>query len=119
MAVAKEYLFSQEDREIAVLGKALAHAARVQVINLLLKRPASYEEIHEMIPLSETAGNDHLRILERSQLLRRTGLPSGAAGYALNHERYRYLLRVMAGRIKPDARYRRLPEEGRELGGVV
>ncbi|MTB51320.1 winged helix-turn-helix domain-containing protein [Lewinella sp. W8] len=85
MAVAKEYQFDFDDQIIAGYNKALAHAARVQIVAFLREhRILSYSQIRKHVPLSETSFRRHLRMLERFSLLHRTGLPSGEAGFTLN-----------------------------------
>ncbi len=89
MALAKSYLFPSFDQDLAHFGFVLAHPARIQIIELLTTyRVLEMREIMSFIPLSQTAVSDHIRYLERAQLISVVGTAFGTSGYKLNREQY-------------------------------
>jgi DNA-binding transcriptional ArsR family regulator len=117
MAVAKEYLFDDDDVTIGTFGKAIGHAARSNIIHALLEDEVlSYNDIRSITPLSKSTVNFHLRILENCQLLQRATMANNLAGYSLDRAKYVSFLHAMSRRIKPRPRYRQLAR--REVGEV-
>lgn len=93
MALPKHYLFADEYQELAAFGFILRHPSRLRIIELLAKHKVLEKyEIVEMIPLSPAALSDHLRYLERIQLIRIGPTSQGGSGYLLNWEKYRYFV---------------------------
>ena len=89
MALAKHYLFPTLEREIAAFGFILAHPARLQIIELLSTFSVlASEQIIDYLPLSQTAVSDHLRYLERAQLIEVAATMFGTSGYRLRKEVY-------------------------------
>ena len=74
MSVAAATVRSSEragERELAALGKALGHPARVQIVRLLLSRDACYcGEIVEQLPLAQPTVSQHLKVLKEAGLIR-------------------------------------------------
>jgi len=116
MAVTKDFLFEPNERSIARLGKALMHPGRVRIVHALLQNEVlSYSEIVNMIPLSDSVVDDHLRMLERHELLTRENMANNLAGYALHRGNYRNYLKAMGSYLHPETRVRAL-EGVREVG---
>ncbi len=87
MAVTKDFLFDPDEQQIARLGKALMHPCRVRIIHALLQSPVlSYPDLLSIIPLYRSSVDDHLRKLERYELLRRVNMINNLAGYALHFQ---------------------------------
>lgn len=89
MAYHKHCLFEDFEQDLAHFGFVLSHPARQQIIREL----ARYEVLtkHDLIdslPLSASAISDHLRYLERAQLIRIGQNRMGKSGYLLNKNRY-------------------------------
>jgi ArsR family transcriptional regulator len=58
------------DDEIAVLAKALAHPARVQIVRLLARRGTCVcGEIVDELPLAQSTVSQHLKVLKDSGLI--------------------------------------------------
>lgn len=91
MALAKRYLFNEWQRELAVFGFVLSHPARITIVERLrevevLSKPA----IDQLLLLSPTTVSDHLRQLERAQLIEYGPIPEGGSGYRLKVDNYWY-----------------------------
>ena len=109
MAVTKDFLFEHNEQQIAQLGKALMHPGRVRIIHALLKSPVlSYTSITDMVPLCRSVVDNHLRMLERCELLKRVNMANNLAGYSLNRENYRAYLSAMGSYLHPETRVRSL-----------
>ena len=118
MAVAKEYLFTSDSRLTADFGKAIGHAARVEIISALLENPVlSFEEILLLIPLGRSTINDHLRSLRQYRLLDNDTLPSGNAGYSLNKAEYNKYRHAIKRCFSVEGKLRKL-SDGLEEGEV-
>lgn len=61
----------EADEEIALLAKALAHPARVQIVRMLASRTTCVcgEIVHEL-PLAQSTVSQHLKILKEAGLIR-------------------------------------------------
>jgi DNA-binding transcriptional ArsR family regulator len=107
MAVAKEYLYTDEDQLIGEFGKAIGHAARVKIIARLLDGQVySYGAILGFSKLERCAVNNHLRILERHGLILRDTLPNNLAGFRLDMSAYLRYLNQIRLRFKTTSRLR-------------
>lgn len=59
------------DAELAALGKAIGHPARVQILRLLAHRSACVcGDIVDELPLAQSTVSQHLKILKDAGLLR-------------------------------------------------
>ena len=77
MGATKSYEFSVRDNKIAKIAKALAHPARIAILNLLAKRSACIcGDIVDEIPLSQSTVSQHLKELKAAGLI--TGEIEGA-----------------------------------------
>ena len=64
MAFPKQELFSNEDQQLSRYGRALGHPARVFILRELERCSVlSAGAIEALVPLSQSAVSDHLRIL--------------------------------------------------------
>jgi ArsR family transcriptional regulator len=61
----------EADEELAALGKAIGHPARVQILRLLARRTACVcGDIVDELPLAQSTVSQHLKILKEAGLIR-------------------------------------------------
>lgn len=71
MVVSKTELFNEELQVMASLFKALAHPARLQILQFLAQTKTCISgDISEELPLSRTTVNQHLKELKDAGLIR-------------------------------------------------
>jgi len=71
MVVSKTELFDEELQVMASLFKALAHPARLQILQFLAQTKTCISgDISEELPLSRTTVNQHLKELKDAGLIR-------------------------------------------------
>ena len=71
MGVTKSQEFGVEENQLAKYAKALAHPARVAILNLLAKRQACIcGDIVEELPLSQSTVSQHLKELKEAGLIK-------------------------------------------------
>lgn len=59
------------DEELAALGKALGHPARVKILRLLLRKSTCVcGDIVEELPLAQSTVSQHLKVLKEAGLIR-------------------------------------------------
>lgn len=62
---------SEADEELAALGKALGHPARVQILRILARKDACVcGDIVEELPLAQSTVSQHLKVLKDAGLIR-------------------------------------------------
>jgi DNA-binding transcriptional ArsR family regulator len=70
MGTTKSYEFSIKENKIAKIAKALAHPARIAILNLLVKRQACVcGDIVDELPLSQSTVSQHLKELKEAGLI--------------------------------------------------
>ncbi len=70
MAITKVSEFSTKERKIAALCKALAHPARIAIINFLIKkRECICSDVVNELPLSQSTVSQHLKELKNAGLI--------------------------------------------------
>jgi len=63
--------FSTEDINLAKYAKALAHPARVAILNLLIQKQACIcGDIVEELPLAQSTVSQHLKVLKEAGLIK-------------------------------------------------
>ena len=87
MVVAKTELFDEALQRRASLFKALAHPARLQILQFLAQAKTCISgDISEELPLSRTTVNQHLKELKEAGLIK--GHIDGVkVNYCLDHEK--------------------------------
>ncbi|MBL7925242.1 MAG: winged helix-turn-helix transcriptional regulator [Bacteroidia bacterium] len=71
MGASKAEEFTVRDNRIAAYAKALAHPARVAILQLLIKRQACIcGDIVEELPLSQSTVSQHLKELKAAGLIK-------------------------------------------------
>jgi len=99
MAEAKTQLFDTDLQELAQLFKALAHPARLQILNFLASQNACFSgDITEVIPLGRTTVNQHLNELKKVGLIQ--GIVRGSkTNYCLDNKALELLEKTSTGFI--------------------
>jgi DNA-binding transcriptional ArsR family regulator len=70
MAITKVSEFNTKERKIAALCKALAHPARIAIINFLIKkRECICSDVVNELPLSQSTVSQHLKELKEAGLI--------------------------------------------------
>ena len=97
MAVSKTDLFEEVLQERANIFKALAHPARLQILQFLSKTKTCIScDISEELPLSRTTVKQHLKELKDAGLIR--GTVSGAkTNYCLDYVKVDEMKKIMNG----------------------
>ncbi len=73
MGLAKLEDFTIRENKIALFAKALAHPARIAIIQLLLKKQTCYcGDIVEELPLSQSTVSQHLKELKNAGIIKGT-----------------------------------------------
>jgi DNA-binding transcriptional ArsR family regulator len=71
MGATKSEEFSVKDNRVAKYAKALAHPARVAILNMLIRKQACIcGDIVEELPLSQSTISQHLKELKDSGLIK-------------------------------------------------
>jgi DNA-binding transcriptional ArsR family regulator len=71
MGLTKKEEFTAKDNKIARYAKALAHPARVAILQLLIKKQACIcGDIVDELPLSQSTISQHLKELKESGLIK-------------------------------------------------
>ena len=71
MGTSKSEEFTIKDNKIAAYAKALAHPARIAILQLLIKKQACIcGDIVEELPLSQSTVSQHLKELKESGLIK-------------------------------------------------
>ena len=97
MAVSKTELFNDVLQERANLFKALAHPARLQILQFLAETKTCISgDISDELPLSRTTVNQHLKELKDAGLIR--GHVSGVKmNYCLDYEKVEEMKKILSG----------------------
>jgi ArsR family transcriptional regulator, arsenate/arsenite/antimonite-responsive transcriptional repressor len=70
MALSKKTEFSDKDRKIADIAKALSHPARVAILRILARRGTCIcGEIVEVLPLAQSTVSQHLKELKAAGII--------------------------------------------------
>lgn len=97
MVTAKTDLFEEKLQEQASLFKALAHPARLQILQFLAKSKTCISgDISDKLPLSRTTVNQHLKELKDAGLIK--GHVEGATmNYCLDGEKVKEMKNLLSG----------------------
>ena len=101
MSAAKTEEFTVRDNKIAQYAKALAHPARLAIIQLLLKKQACIcGDIVDEIPLSQSTVSQHLKELKEAGLIK--GDTEGKkVCYCINEEEWNNAKTYLSGLFQP------------------
>ncbi|WP_276503980.1 ArsR/SmtB family transcription factor [Terrimonas pollutisoli] len=71
MGATKSYEFSVKENRLAKYAKALAHPARIAILNFLAKQQSCMcGDIVEVLPLSQSTVSQHLKELKEAGLIK-------------------------------------------------
>ena len=71
MGTSKNHAFDSDDNTLARYAKAIAHPARIAILNLLIKKQACIcGDIVDEIPLSQSTVSQHLKELKAAGLIK-------------------------------------------------
>lgn len=71
MGLAKKEEFTVKDNKIAMYAKALAHPARIAILQLLIKKQSCIcGDIVDELPLSQSTVSQHLKELKEAGLIK-------------------------------------------------
>jgi DNA-binding transcriptional ArsR family regulator len=88
MGVTKSDLFSEKENKIATSAKALAHPARVAILNYLLKSNVCINgDLVSELGLAQPTISQHLRELKDIGLIQGT-IEGSSVSYCINHKRW-------------------------------
>jgi ArsR family transcriptional regulator, arsenate/arsenite/antimonite-responsive transcriptional repressor len=86
----------EADEELAKLGKAIGHPARVRILRLLSRKEARVcSQIVGELPLAQSTVSEHLRILKEAGLVR-SSEDGPRVGYCINFDGLRRLKALVA-----------------------
>lgn len=101
MATAKVEEFTLKDNKIAQYAKALAHPARVAILQLLLKKQACIcGDIVDELPLSQSTVSQHLKELKETGLIK-GDIDGKKVCYCINEEEWENAKNYMGNFFKP------------------
>ncbi len=70
MGVTKTNLFTDQQNRLATIGKALAHPARIAILEFLLKeKDCVCRAIVDELPLSQSTISQHLKVLKECGMI--------------------------------------------------
>ena len=70
MAIHKKEAFTQKEQDLAAFAKALAHPARIAILNVLADRNECIcGEIVDILPLAQSTVSQHLKELKNAGLI--------------------------------------------------
>ena len=71
MGITKTKAFTKEENQLAVWAKALAHPARIAILNHLIQtRQCICGELVDVLPLSQSTVSQHLEVLREAGLIK-------------------------------------------------
>jgi ArsR family transcriptional regulator len=70
MGIAKSIDYTKSELDIAKYAKALAHPARIAIIQLLLKKSCVCGDIVDELPISQSTVSQHLKELKEVGLIK-------------------------------------------------
>jgi ArsR family transcriptional regulator len=71
MAITKAHLFDEKQIKVAKFAKAIAHPARIAILQILAKTNACYcGDITEELPLAQSTVSQHLKALKSAGIIK-------------------------------------------------
>ena len=103
MGAAKKEDFTVKDNKIAQYAKALAHPARIAILQLLLKKQACIcGDIVDELPLSQSTVSQHLKELKEAGLIK-GDIDGKKVCYCINEAEWEVAKGYMTNFFKPVA----------------
>jgi len=102
MGVSKTSLFTKQQNEIALMAKALAHPARIAILQYLVKVSSCVcGDVVEQLGLAQATTSQHLKELKKAGLI--TGTIEGAnVCYCIDPKAWKQFRQVFGGFFKDD-----------------
>ena len=84
----KKVKYTEDEKQLALFAKALAHPVRVHILKLLNSQSCCYTgDLTELIPLAQSTISQHLKALNEAGLIQGEILPPKVK-YCLNQENW-------------------------------
>ena len=101
MGASKTEVFTEQQNQIADYAKALAHPARVAILQFLVRRNACVcGEIVDELPLSQSTVSQHLKELKRIGIVQ--GIIEGpSVCYCINQAGWQQMKQTIADMMAP------------------
>lgn len=100
MGATKSELFTRDQNDLAAIAKALAHPARIAIIQHLLKVNACISgDIVEELPLAQATVSQHLKELKAVGLIKGT-IEGVKINYCINAVRWREIQNLLNGLLE-------------------
>ena len=97
MGLTKTDLFTSEQNEIATVAKALAHPARVAILQHLLKANACINsDLVKELGLAQATISQHLKELKEIGLIQGT-IDGVSMNYCINHKKWKVAQELLNG----------------------
>lgn len=85
MPATKKHVFDSTEIQYSLIGRALAHPARIRIIEILNQRGyVRNTDLSKMLHLSKTAVSNHIKKLEDASIVKLTFEPNCCFQIALN-----------------------------------
>lgn len=95
MGVTKTALFSAEQNELAVIAKALAHPARIAILQFLLKSNTCINgDLVQELGLAQATISQHLRELKQTGIIQ-GNIEGVSVCYCINPEKWGEIRRLL------------------------
>ena len=89
MAITKESEFNKRQARLAELAKALAHPARIAILEILSQEDTCMcGDIAEMLPLAQSTVSQHLKVLKEAGFIQGT-ITGQSICYDLNPDTFK------------------------------
>ena len=69
MGVSKKELFTSSQNNVAKLAKAIAHPARIAILEHLMKNACVCGDLVDVLPLSQSTISQHLKELKNAEII--------------------------------------------------
>lgn len=100
MGASKTDLFSKEQNEIAAMAKALAHPARIAILQYLVKKNACVcGDIVEELGLAQATTSQHLKELKTAGLIQ-GNIEGASVCYCIDPKAWKQYGKLFAGFFK-------------------
>jgi DNA-binding transcriptional ArsR family regulator len=97
MGITKAEEFTVKDNKIAAYAKALAHPARIAILQVLIKKQACIcGDIVEELPLSQSTVSQHLKELKEAGLIK-GDIEGAKVCYCINEKEWQSAKAYLAG----------------------
>lgn len=92
-AVIATSSYSEKQIEVSKLAKAIAHPARIAILELLNNKDCTCNDIVNVLPLAQSTVSQHLKELKKVNLINGSEMPPKTI-YGLNTDNYQKLQQI-------------------------